>query len=93
MDAKKKRLTLDLEPSLRQRLEAVAALKGISIGQYCQNAIDKELAFDEAQGASDLPFGEEALDRLAALQNEIFRNGRLLGDSADLIREARATRA
>ena len=51
MEAKKKRLTLDLDPALQRRLKAVAALKGISMRQYCQTAIDKELVRDEASPA------------------------------------------
>lgn len=39
-----------------------------------------------------LPFGREALDRLEALQSRIFQGRTLPGDSAELIREARAGR-
>ena len=92
MDSKKKRLTLDLEPTLQRRLKAVTALQGISMRQYCQAAIEKDLAKDEAQGLMALPFGQEALDRLEALQSKIFQGQMLPGDSAELIREARASR-
>jgi hypothetical protein len=77
---------------LQRRLKAVAALKGISIRQYCQVAIEKALTKDEARGLTALPFGQEALDRLKALQSKIFRGLTLPGDSAELIREARASR-
>ncbi len=93
MNTKKKRLTLDLDPPMQRRLKSVAALKGISMRQYCQTAIDKELARDEAQGVESLPFGREAIDRFAALQAEIFGDEILSGDSAEFIREARASRA
>ena len=93
METKKKRLTLDLDPPIQRRLKAVAALKGISMRQYCQAAIEQELAKDEIQGMTDLPFGQESLDRLAALQAEIFQGQTLPGDSVELIREARASRA
>jgi hypothetical protein len=56
MDTKKKRLTLDLDPPLQRRLKAVTALQGISMRQYCQTAIEKELTKDEAQGLTALPF-------------------------------------
>ena len=93
MEAKKKRLTLDLDPALQRRLKAVAGLKGIRLRQYCQIAIDKELARDEAPSVPILPFGREAIDRFVALQEETF-NGQLLpGDSAEFIREARESRA
>ena len=64
MEAKKKRLTLDLDPLVQRRLKAVAAIKGISMRQYCLTAINRELSTDEAQGIIDLPFGHDALDRL-----------------------------
>jgi hypothetical protein len=52
---------------LQRRLKAVIALKGSSMRQYCQAAIEKALTKDEAQGLTALPFGQEALDRLAVL--------------------------
>jgi hypothetical protein len=60
--------------------------------QYCQAAIEKELTKDEAQGLTALPFGQEALERLEALQSKIFQGQTLPGDSAELIREARSSR-
>ena len=93
MDPRKKRLTLDLDPPMQRRLKSVAALKGISMRQYCQTAIGKELDRDEAWEMESLPFGREAIDRLAALQAEIFGDETLPGDAAELIRESRASRA
>ena len=93
MDARKKRLTLDLDPPMQRRLKSVAALKGISMRQYCQTAIDKELSRDEAQGVERLPFGREAIDRFVAGQSELHGGKTMAGDSAEFIREARASRA
>lgn len=93
MEAKKKRLTLDIDPPIQRRLKVIAALKGTSMRQYCLAAIERELAKDETVGAKSLPFGEEALDRLALLQAEVFGGRTLAGDSAELIREARESRA
>ncbi len=87
------RLTLDLDTPVQRRLKAISALKGVSMRRYCQAAIERELACDEAQGLADLPFGHEVLDRLAALRTETFGNKVLSGDSADFIREARDARA
>ena len=92
MEVNKKRLTLDLDAALQRRLKAVAALKGVSMRKYCQEAISKELARDEVQGVENLPFGPEAINRFVALQDEIFGEQKLSGDSADLIQEARASR-
>ena len=50
MEANRKRLTLDLDPTFRRRLKGIAALKGVSIRAYCQAAIDRELTKDEANG-------------------------------------------
>ena len=83
MEAKKKCLTLDMHPPVQRRLKVIAALKGISMRQYCQTAIDKDLAKDEAAGVLDLPFGHEALDRLDALREEIF------GDKIDSLVKTR----
>ena len=44
MSENKKRLTLDLDAPLQRRLKAVTALKGVSMRQYCQSAIEKQLA-------------------------------------------------
>ena len=68
MEAKKKRFTLDLDLTFQRRLKVIAALKGISMRQYCLTAVERELVKDEAGGAKSLPFGEGALDRLASLQ-------------------------
>ena len=75
------------------QVKAVAAMKGISMRQYCLTAIGRELSKDEVQGVIDLPFGHEALDRMDTLRKEIFGDRVLPGDSADFIREARESRS
>jgi len=90
---KRKRLTIDLDPPVQRRLKVIAALKGISMRRYCLTAIEKELAQDEVEEAKALPFGEEALNRLASLQAEVFGGRQVPGDSSELIREARKARA
>jgi hypothetical protein len=92
MEAKKKRLTLDLNPPVQRRLKAVAALKGISMRQYCLTAIDKELAKDEANGVLGQPSGPFDIEGLIVLRKEIFGDKTLPGSSVDLIREARELR-
>ncbi len=82
-----------MDPPVQRRLKVMAALKGISMRQYCQAAIDRELAKDEATRVPDLPFGHEALDRLDALSKEIIGDRILPGDSAEFIREARESRS
>ena len=93
MEVKKKRLTLDLDPELQRRLKAVAALKGVSMRQYCQIAIEKELAGDENAKVVPLPFGPESIERMNRLREEIFQGKILPGNSVDFIREARESRS
>ena len=90
MEAKKKRLTLDLDPPVQRRLKAVAALKGVSMRRYCLTAIDRELAKDEANGALAGSFN---IERLVALQEEAFGDRILPGDGAEFIRDAREARS
>ena len=91
MEAKKKRLTLDLDPDFQCRLKATAALKGMSMREYCLAAIGRELAQDEANGMSGRPVFFRA-EGLARRRKELFGGKPLSGDSADLIREAREMR-
>ena len=92
MEAKKKRLTLDLDPPVQRRLKAVAALKGVSMRRYCLTAIDKELARDEANGLPGLLSGRSSFARLEASRDEILGDREFPGDSVDFIREARESR-
>ena len=93
METKRKSFTLDLDLFLQRRLQVIAALKGISMRRYCLVAVEKELAMDEATRAKSLPFGEESLERLASLQAQVFGQRKVAGDSVDLIRETRQSRA
>ena len=79
LEAKKKRLTLDIDPPTQRRLKVIATLKGISMRRYCLTAYERELEKDEANGAGTLTFGDEALRHLLSLQEEVFRAGRFLG--------------
>ena len=92
MVAKKKRLTLDLDPDFQRRLKVIAAIKGISMRSYCQAAIDRELTKDEANGLLRLSFDRQSFERVVARRGALFGGRSLPGNSADLIREARETR-
>jgi len=50
-----RRFTLDLEPSFQLRLKVIAALKGVSMREYCLLPIEMQLAKDEADGELTLP--------------------------------------
>lgn len=92
MAARKKRLTLDLEPAFQRRLKVMAALKGISMREYCQTAIDRELTKDEANGASGLHTSRFLFGRLEASRDALLGNRVFRGDSVEFIREAREAR-
>ncbi|MDE2935077.1 MAG: hypothetical protein OXS47_14570 [Chloroflexota bacterium] len=88
----KKRLTLDLDAPLQRRLKAVAALKGISMREYCQTAIEKELEEDEAEEAPDDWSHLSNAEYFARVRKQFFGDRTLPGNSVDLIREAREIR-
>ena len=88
----RKRLTIDLEAPLQRRLKAVAALKGVSMRQYCQSAIEKQLAQEESSDEANSHSPDEAFERLVALRQEIFGDRVLSTNSVDIIREAREMR-
>ena len=89
MEAKKKRLTLEFAPDVQERLQAAAVRKGVSLGQYCRAAIDKELAKDDVDGK---PPPRMSIDDLIARQERIYGDRVLPGSSVDLIHEAREER-
>ena len=92
MQAKKKRLTLDLDPAFQRRLKVITALKGVSMRRYCQTAIDRELTKDEVDNTSGVRFNRQSFERVVARREEAFGGKPLPGDSVNLIREAREIR-
>ena len=92
MEAKRKRLTLDLAPTSYRRLKGIAALKGVSMRAYCQAAIDRELTRDEANGIEGLLLDKPDHELFAELRHGVFGGRPLPGSSVDLIREAREIR-
>ncbi len=92
MVTKKKRLTLDLAPAFQRRLKAISTLKGVSMRGYCQAVIDSELPRDEANGLGGWLSDKPDHEMFADLQKDIFGDKTLLGNAADLIREAREIR-
>ena len=92
MQVKKKRLTLDLEPTFQRRLKVIAALKGVTMRQYCYTAIDRELAQDEANGIASPASSRSDAERFEELQKKYFGDSVLSGSGAEFIREARDAR-
>lgn len=92
MAEKKKRFTLDLDPEVQVRLKVAAALKGISMRQYCVAAIENELKRDQNAVFLKPGLTEEGLDQLLALRDRTFGPEMIPGDSTDIIREQRELR-
>ena len=88
----KKRLTLDLEAPLQRRLKAVAALKGVSMRQYCQSAIEKQLAQEEPNSVPNSRSRDEVFENLIAFRKKILGDRIFPGNSVDIIREEREKR-
>ena len=93
MATARKRLTLDIDETLQRRLKAAAALKGISMREFCESAFEDAVNNDEATEPLDRETRLQALDELTALRKRIFGGKKLPGNSADIIREERDLRA
>ena len=88
----KQRITLDLDPPVQRRRQAVAALQGLSTHRYCLAAIDRALTSDEANGVPGRRSDRVAIKALIALRQEIFGDTVLPGSAVDLMRDARDIR-
>ena len=93
MATARKRLTLDIDPNLQRRLKAAAALKGITMREFCERAFEDAVSNDEPTEALDREARLQALDELTALRKKTFGGKKLPGNSADIIREERELRA
>ena len=89
MGTKRTRLTLELALDVHERLQAAAARKGVSLGEYCRAAIYDALVKDELNG-EQLP--RMTIEDVIARRKQIYGDQVLPGSSADLIREAREER-
>ena len=89
MGTKRTRLTLELALDVHERLQAAAARKGVSLGQYCRAAIYEALVKDEPNG-EQLP--RMTIEDVIAWRKQIYGDRVLPGSSVDLIREAREER-
>ena len=92
MATNKKRFTLDLDSEVQMRLKVAAALRGVSMRQYCVVAIENALKRDQNAIFQKPGLTEEGLDQLIALRDQTFGAEMLPGDSTDIIREQRDLR-
>ena len=93
MATAKKRLTLDIDPNLQRRLKSAAALKGITMREFCESTLETALNQDQSGDTRESGFDYEAFERTVALRKQIFGGRKLPGNSADIIREERELRA
>ena len=93
MATAKKRLTLDIDPALQRRLKAAAALKGVTMREYCENALEialkQELLDDDIEREARV----KSFNEFMARNREITGGRKFPGNSADIIREERELRA
>ena len=92
MGTKRTRVTLQLALDVHERLQAAAARKGVSLGQYCRAAIYDALSKDKAEETAEPPKPHFDIESLIALRKQTFGDRVLPTDSAEMIREAREER-
>ena len=85
MSEEQKSIKIALDEETDRRLKTVANSKGITVEQYCSEAISKELSSDTLRRK----FSAEGM---IAAGEVIFRGRLSVTDSAELIREAREER-
>lgn len=85
-------LTIPIEEPLHERICAIARRKGISVHQYCEEAIAQAVKGD-AQFLMTIEERLTALSRVDAARKEVFGDHILRRDAAADIRESRAARA
>ena len=94
-DRENEKITVSVDASTRDRLKAVAELEGVSVDEYCQYAIDRQLSEDDG-GLRTKRKGKgltvEDLDKFFARNREILGGKKFAGNSADVIREMREER-
>ncbi|MBM3925129.1 MAG: hypothetical protein FJ320_03960 [SAR202 cluster bacterium] len=89
----KTRFTLDMDTSFQRRLKVMAALKGVSMREYCLAAISNELEKDEEFRTKPRGLTLEAIERMRKVRDEVFKGKALKNDSTEIIRQAREERS
>ena len=88
-----KKITIALDAETSERLESAASLEGVSVGEYCREAIEVHLDENGTRRTIGKPLTHETLDKMDAIRKEIFGDKKFPGNSADAIREMREERA
>ena len=93
MATARRRLTLDIDEGLQRRLKAAAAMRGISLREFCETAFENVL--DQGQH-DDVPVDKtrrQVVDEILARSRARMGGRTFPGNSADIIREERELRA
>ena len=85
-----KRINLDIDPGLEEQVKLAAADRGISVSEYCIQAVMRALELSNIPRRPSIT--REWLEETGALRRKIFQ-GRITSDSVELIREARRERS
>ncbi len=85
MTSKNKSITIEIDADIEHRLSEAAEQKGVTIEQFCWDAVKKELG-------GEAPFKKFSAEGMIAAGEAVFRGRLSVTDSADLIREAREER-
>ena len=93
MATSKKRLTLDINPALQRRLKSAAALKGVSMRQFCETVLENALNRNGVGDDAGRERQRQAMEDMFALSDKIFGGKQVPGNSTDIIREERELRA
>ena len=94
-DHESDKIAVSVDAATRDRLKAVAELEGVSVDEYCQYAIDRQLSEDDG-GLRTKRKGKgltvEDLEKFYARRKERLGGKKFAGNSADVIREMREER-
>ena len=93
MATTRKRLTLDIDEALQRRLKSAAALKGISMREFCESALEEAVDRKQHQQVAERESRLRDFDEFIARNREITGGRKFPGNSADIIREERELRA
>jgi len=92
VEAKRPRISIDVNPELRRRIRLAAAAQDMSVTDYCREVLTRHLRQGADQEDARRDRALEALEMARLFRERVFGDRTLATDSARLIREAREER-
>ena len=89
---RKEQLTIDLDAETKARLLAAAEVKGVDVGSYCLDVLEREVMKDEPQ-AEEQAGKPYDFDSLFAFCDELLGGRKLSKTGLEYLDDARAIRA